>query len=368
MPDRYELDQASPNNPVYISGLFGNWGKPPGYTALNTRGLALNGITKDSQPRCPGIEICRDTQGEPTGILIENNMRPAIEFDLLPEVPRFRFKERYTGVQLSQQLYNKQGTTSIYEGHGSAPESISVYRKLWEHRALTVRVGLVVSPSWSGLAEVKTAMRDWMAYARGCGLGDTWLKISGVHIHYGGDSNTAQCARMNLPDTGWAGFVEQVHSPEDFREACFLAAENNLRLHTIVSDKLHEIAPTLEAVNEKYPLAGRRWIIEHIARARRSDLETLKRLDVLATTIPTAFIWKDGAKYLSDPEAGELVRSHAVVQRTRRYPDHNDKLFLELRLGLSALFWQRDDRQCDRISHVAGRWCTCRAVERFASV
>lgn len=306
-PDRHELDRAAPDHPVYIPGLFGNWGTPPGHSALNSRALALNGITRDSAPRCAGVEILKDENGEPTGVIVERNSRPTVEFDLLSAVPRFGFAERLEGVRLSQRLYNAQGATSVYEGHGSAPQVISVYRALWERRELTVRVGLVVSPSWADIAEARRAMRDWLAFARGSGLGDPWLKISGVHIAYGGDPTVACCARASLPDSGWSGFVEQALTPADFREACFLAAENDLRLHTIVSDKLHEVAPVLEAVNERHPLAGRRWVIEHIGRARPSDLEALKRLDVLVTVIPTYFLWKGGANYLEEPDGGDGV-------------------------------------------------------------
>ncbi|WP_247896734.1 amidohydrolase [Azospirillum argentinense] len=314
-PDRHELDRAAPDHPVYIPGLFGNWGKPPGHSVLNSRALALNGITAATVPTCSGIEILKDADGEPTGVIVERNSRPTVEFDLLPAVPRFGFAERLEGVRLSQRLYNAQGTTSVYEGHGSAPETISVYRRLWELGELTVRVGLVVSPSWADIAEARRAMRDWLAHARGAGLGDPWLRLSGVHIAYGGDPAVACCARANLPDTGWSGFVEQALTPTDFREACLLAAEHDLRLHTIVSDKLHEVVPVLEAVNERHRLAGRRWVIEHIGRARLADLEALKRLDVLVTTIPTYFLWKGGAAYLEEPDGGDLVVPHAHLLR-----------------------------------------------------
>src|SRR3981189_3662442 len=60
MPTRDELDAAAPNNPVYIPGLFGNWGHPPGHAALNSRALALNGVTVASCPRCAGVELVRD--------------------------------------------------------------------------------------------------------------------------------------------------------------------------------------------------------------------------------------------------------------------------------------------------------------------
>ncbi|MDI4234093.1 amidohydrolase [Bradyrhizobium sp. Arg237L] len=313
LPNRYELDAVAPDHPVYIPGVFGNWGKPPGYSALNTRALALNGIDARSAPRLAGIEIEKDAHGEPTGIIVEHNNRPTVEFDLLPAVPRFGFTERLEGVRLSQQLYNAKGTTSIYEGHGSAAETISVYRRLWELGELSVRVGLVVSPSWSDLTEARRIMRDWLATARGAGLGDPWLRVSGVHLAYGGDPAVAQCARAHLPDTGWSGFVEQAVTPADFREACFLAAEFDLRLHTIVGDTLHEIVPVLQAVDARFPLRPRRWVIEHIGRAREADIEALARLGVLVTTIPTYYLWKGGEKYLDEPGGGSLVVPHRYL-------------------------------------------------------
>jgi predicted amidohydrolase YtcJ len=168
----------------------------------------------------------------------------------------------------------------------------------------------VVSPTWAGVAEARTAMRDWLAYARGRGLGDPWLRISGIHVAYGGDATVAALARANLPDTGWSGFVEQATTADEFREFCFLAAEHDLRLHSIVADRLHEVVPVLAAVHERFPLANRRWVIEHVARARIEDLRALKRLGVYVTTIPTNFLWKGGRAYLDEADGGEAVVPH----------------------------------------------------------
>lgn len=313
LPTRQELDAAAPGHPVYIPAPFGNWGKPPGTAALNSLALARNGLTRASQPRCSGIELEHDGSGELSGIIVERNARPALEFDLLPDVPRFGFADRLKGLRISQQLYHAKGTTSIYEGHGCAPETIAVYRKLWEDGDLTMRSILVVSPTWNDLTEAARAMRDWLATARGRGLGDPWLRISGIHIAYGGDPLVACCARANLPDTGWSGFVEQAVTPSDFQALCFLAAEHDLRVNVIVSDKLHEVLPVLQHVNARFPLAGRRWVIQHIARANVDDLKALKALDVLVTTIPTYFLWKGGATYLDDANAGDGVVPHATM-------------------------------------------------------
>src|SRR5690606_27608743 len=140
---------------------FANWGRPPGSAALNSLALARNNVDPDRVPRCKGVEIERDANGALSGVIVERNLRPTMEFDLLRDVPRFGFKERLEGVRISQRLYHERGTTSIYEGHGSAPETISVYRKLWEDGELTMRTHLVMSPSWHNLDEAARMMRDW---------------------------------------------------------------------------------------------------------------------------------------------------------------------------------------------------------------
>jgi predicted amidohydrolase YtcJ len=308
MPTRHELDRAAPRHPVCIPGLFGNWGAPPGYTAMNSLALQLNGIDRDTQPRCAGLEICRDEQGEPTGVIVERNNRPTVEFDLLPAVPRFGFDDRLEGLRRAIALYHAKGTTSVYEGHGSAPEIIAAYRRLWERGELTMRAGLVVSPTWSNLGEAEQAMRDWLAYARGRGFGDPMLRISGIHVAYGGDTIVSDLARRNLPDTGWSGFVEQAVTPGDFEALCMLAARFDLRLHTIVGDQLHEVVPILRRVAERMPIADRRWVIEHIGRARPEDLRALKALGLTVTLIPVYYLWKGGARYLAlAPNEAALV-------------------------------------------------------------
>ena len=310
LPNRHELDRAAPDNPVYIQGVFGNWGKPPGYYALNSRALALNGVTRDSKPRYTGIEIEKDASGEPTGIIVESNPRPAVEFDLLRAVPRFTFEDRVEGIVDSMRIYNSVGTTSVYEGHGVAAATVGAYRRLWEAGRLTVRTALVLSPTWADFAEATRACRDWLAFARGRGLGDEWLSVSGVHIAWGGSRVLADIARADLPNTGWSGFVEQAVSPSEFRDYCFLLAENDLRLNVIVSDQLHEVMPILEEVAARYPLAARRWVIQHVARSRRSDLQKLKALGLMVTTIPVYFLWKGGQWYLKDDDGGDSVVPH----------------------------------------------------------
>ena len=311
MPTRAELDAAAPDHPVYIQAVFGNWGAPPGHAALNSAALARNHVDRDTRPRLAGVTIARDAAGEPTGEIVEHNARPTTEFDFLKAVPRFTSHERTAALVDSMHTYNAVGTTSVYEGHGLAAMTIAAYRDLWEQGRLSVRAGLVLSPAWSGFDEALRTVRDWSALVRGRGLGDDWLRVSGVHIAWGGDARLAALARADLPNTGWAGFIEQAVTPAEFRDYCFLFAENDIRLNTIVSDSLHQVMPIIEAVAARYPLAARRWVIQHVARARLEDLRRLKALGLEVTTIPAYFLWKGGKRYLDDPSPpGEAIVPH----------------------------------------------------------
>lgn len=302
MPTRQELDAAAPNNPVCILAPFGYWGTPPTYTALNSEALKRNGIEPGTKPHVSDVEIFFDASGEPTGVIANKRSIPAMEFDLLPAVPRFTPEERITALKRAQSLYHAKGTTSTFEGHGEAPISIGVYRQLWEQGDLTMRVGFCVSPSWSSLAEAERDMRDWLAYARGRGLGDPKLRISGIFINNGGDPAVAELARNRLPDVGWSGQIEQASTPKEFEELCMLAARYDLRAHILGGNRAESLA-MLARVNEKYPLAVRRWVVQHISGLSVEELKEIRRLGLTATLIPAGTLWKGGSRSLEADEA-----------------------------------------------------------------
>jgi len=314
MPNRAELDRAAPDHPVCIAAVFTNWGEPPGYTALNSRALALLGIGRATSVTADNVEIERDAAtGEPTGIIIDRNRRPSADFNLLRGITGFDFAERAAGLERSLEAYNSVGTTSIYEGHGSSPETIAVYRELWQRGELTVRSHLCISPTWASVEEGRKVMRDWLAHAQGAGLGDDYLRIAGVFVGYGGNARTAADSRAALPNTGWAGFVEWANSADDFRTYARLAAELNLRLHTIVGDHLGEILSIFEAIDAVIPLAGRRWVVEHVKLITPDEVARIRRLGLVVTTIPVYMIWKNGAALTRDMADLDRYVPHAAL-------------------------------------------------------
>ena len=311
MPTRYELDGAAPDNPVWISGSFNNWGEPPGYTALNSLALQKNGVTAATVPTCPGITIIKDANGEPTGVIVETNDRPMVEFDILPAVPRFSWQQRLDGIRASMKLYNAVGTTGIYEGHGSSPQTLALYRTLWERGELNVRASLVVSPSWTNSAQAMRDLRDLLPYASGQGFGDHWLRVSGVFIGLGGDMAFRNVALAAMPDTGWSGFLESANTLSEYRDYVMTAAELGFRVHTIGSRNLDKLLAVWDEADRRFGIKDRRWVLEHVEIIDPAHVAMIKKLNVHVTTIPSKALWKRGAKSASAPEGtGELVTPH----------------------------------------------------------
>ena len=334
LPNRGDLDGVAPDNPVYISSPSGYWGEPPCFMILNSLALKLNGIDRATKPRVDGVEIVHDASGEPTGLIIERNYTRMAEPDLLPAVPRFTQDDRIEGLRRSLPIYHDKGTTSVYEGHGCAPEVVASFRELWERNELTLRSSLVMSPAWLSTAEAEYAMRYWLSAARGRGFGDDWLKISGIFVGYGGNPQFNDLLRRDMGDTGWGGGLPSVNTPSDFEELCLLAGKYNLRLHTLASDKLHEVVPILERVAKHYPIGERRWVIEHISKASERDLNAIKAMGVAVTLIPAHYLWKVGHTFASlddqqldllSPARGLIELGVPVSAATDAVP--NDPLF-----------------------------------------
>ena len=158
-----------------------------------------------------------DAAGEPTGVFVERNLIQVLEFTLMRDAPRFTHAERLRALVESQRRYAARGVTSVYEGHGIAPEVLRRLPRGARARAtLRLRATLAVSPTWDGPVEAATALREVAAWAGGRGLGDDRLRVAGICLHYGGDAEVARLLHEAQPYTGWAGFVESANAHEAY--------------------------------------------------------------------------------------------------------------------------------------------------------
>jgi len=311
-PTRWHLDAVSPDNPVYIRGIWSPWNAPPSISVANTRALQLAGIDRTTKSPHPSVVIERDAAGEPTGLIVDHNLFPVTEFTLMRVVPRFTRADRVSALRDSMRLYNSVGVTGIYEGHGVAPEVLQAYRAIWDEGSMTVRSHLVMSPKWRSLREAESEMARWGSCLSGYGFGDDMLRYCGYFIQLRGQRHVARLRSAELPFTGWAGFAPSYNTLPRFRDLVRMAARHNLRVHTIAlsGHDLEDVVQAFEAVQEEFDIAGRRWVIEHVRDINPPQLARLRVLGVVCQTIPLTHIWLRGAPYVNQPDTANRVVPH----------------------------------------------------------
>jgi hypothetical protein len=293
-PTRHDLDRVAPDHPVYIRAIWGHWRNTlPLVSIANSRALALAGIDRHTRPPAPSIEIQRDARGEPTGVLIEQTYKPLVEHTLMAVAPRFTLEDRVAGLAESMRIYNRCGTTSVFEGHGISTEVLAAYQALRERGRPSVRAHLLFSPAWPSAdpTAVVELLRSWGAWLARRGLGDEYLRVGGLYTESDySDENRLRGATS--PYTGWASFSYKAALPEDVMvELMIEAARNHIRVGSFTPN----ILDLYERVNRVVSITDRRWIIEHIGVYGPEEIKRLRALGLVLTSYTGRYIWQDGA-------------------------------------------------------------------------
>ena len=293
-PTRDDLDRVAPDHPVYIRAIWGHWRNTlPLVSIANTRALARAGIDRHTRPPAPSIEIQRDAAGEPTGVLIEHTYKPLVEHTLMAVAPRFTLEDRVAGLAESMRVYNRCGTTSVFEGHGISAEVLAAYQALRERGRPSVRAHLLWSPAWPSAepGAVTALLRSWGAWLARRGLGDEYLRMGGLYT----ESDYSEENRLRgatSPYTGWASFSYLAALPEDVMvEMMIEAARHHIRVGSFTPN----ILDLYERVNRAVPIVDRRWIIEHIGVYGAEEIARIRALGLVLTSYTGRYIWQDGA-------------------------------------------------------------------------
>ena len=293
-PTRQELDSVAPDNPVYIRPIWGHWRNTlPLVSVANTRALEIAGITRDTMPPVPSIQIDKDhATGEPSGIFYEFTYKPIVEKTLMRCIPRFTLDDRIAGLRRSMEIYNGYATTSVFEGHGIAGEVLAAYQHLRNQGPLPVRASLMFSPAWPSTtsADVCDMLVDWGRWLAGKGLGDAYLRMAGIYTE-SDDSEENRLRALCGPYTGWAGFNFDSALPEDVMVDMMVeAARNGIRVGSFSP----RILDLYDRVNKRVPITDQRWLIEHIGMYSADDVKRISDLGLVLQAYSTKWIEQDG--------------------------------------------------------------------------
>ena len=290
-PTRQELDAAAPDHPVYIRSIWGYWrGTLPLVSCANTRALARAGISRDTRAPVETLTIEKDAAGDPTGVIVEHEMMPLAELIWFREATRFSHADRLRALPELARAYHAFGTTSVFEGHGVAPELMRVYKEAWRDGALTMRASLAFSPRWKAAAAVPLGelVDTWAGWLGEPGFGDDRLKMSGLYVHDGRTASDDLRAGA-APYTGWAGFNYDHGLPRaQAKELLLHCARNNIRAVMIGSHNID----LYEEVDREVALAGRRWVISHIGVISPHEIEKIARMELVLTTHTNNYLYR----------------------------------------------------------------------------
>jgi len=267
-PHRQDLDEVSPNNPVFLVHVSGHVG------VANSLALKHTEITEDTKNPTGG-EIERDADGNPTGMFKEGS---AMEF-LEQKIPDPTPEQRRRGIELVLQELASNGVTSAQDN--SAWEDFLVYHDLKEEKKLTARI-----TEWLPFMAPLTELQNMRSEG---GTTDPWLKTGALKMVTDGALGSRTAAMLapysDEPSTSGILTIE----PEKLKS---MALERDklgfqLAFHAI-GDRANRVAlDVFEAVLRVNGARDRRDRIEHAQVVAPGDIERFGTLHLVASMQPS---------------------------------------------------------------------------------
>jgi predicted amidohydrolase YtcJ len=279
LPTKEELDEVSPENPVYLGRADGHVGW------ANSLALRAAGIDRDTADPYGG-HIVRDEQGEPTGILQETSKLMVERILPVPGEP-----ERHKALSDALAEAARFGVTSI---HDNAPaEDIALYQEFRERGELTVRVNTLVR----GWEVPQPFLEPMIAMGVRTGFGDDWIKLGALKLSLDGTlgSRTAAMLEPYSDDLGNTGVFRI--SQAELNPIIERAHRHRIQvaLHAIGDAACRMALDAIENATRQYEWPDHRHRIEHEQSITRVDMLRFPKLGVIASLQPvhgiTDLLW-----------------------------------------------------------------------------
>jgi predicted amidohydrolase YtcJ len=249
LPTIDELNKVAPDTPVFLLHLYDR-------AILNGAALRAVGYSKDT-PNPPGGEIMRDSNGNPTGLLLAKP-NAGILYATLAKGPKLPFDYQLNSTRHFMRELNRLGVTGAIDAGGgfqNYPEDYAVIQKLADEGQLTIRLAYNLFTQ-----KPKAEKDDFLNWTRTSRYqqGSDYFRHNGAGemlVFSAADFEDFRVERPDMPPE-MEGELEGVVR---------ILAQNRWpwRLHATYEETIARALDAFEAVNREIPLAGLHWFFDH---------------------------------------------------------------------------------------------------------
>ena len=274
-PTRQDIDQISPNNPVYLVRADGHGG------VANSAALKLAEITKET-PNPSGGEIMKDkTTGEPNGMLLDR-AQGLVNKLIPPPTAADQEQALIIGAKRSVDL----GWTQIQNAGGSWNE-VDLLKKLYGENKIKLRVYQAIRGPG---ADAQRLLKDGAII----GLYDQRLTVRTIKVTIDGALGSKGAALLEpYADHDTSGFL--IFKPEELKDMFKQALRRSIQIEThAIGDRANRTVLDLyeETFKEVPPIERRdrsdpRWRIEHAQIVHPDDIPRFAKLNIIPSMQPS---------------------------------------------------------------------------------
>ena len=298
---RWELDEAAPNNPVFIVSDTGH------QAVVNSLALKAAGVTDDT-PDPPGGKVERDAEGRATGLLYEN--ATGLVRDYIPEYSVDELKESYREVV---RQFCEWGVTCTHDASGHR-NGVRAFKQLLDEGERRLRMRLMMSVNRDLPGDVLDALSLCGVES---GLGDEWLGVMSVKIMGDGSGAGGTCCVYEPQNRGPRGLGLWMTEPKVVEELVMRAHEAGLRvsIHSIGDRGVDMALDAIEKAQRAKPVPDMRHRIEHNSLCTPRQLRRIKELGVTPSS-SIGYMYGLGDQYAENfgPERSRWLHPHRTMK------------------------------------------------------
>jgi predicted amidohydrolase YtcJ len=264
LPTIAELNAVAPDTPVFILHLYDR-------AILNGAALRAVGYGKQT-PNPPGGEIVRDTNGNPTGLLLAKP-NAGILYATLAKGPKLPFEYQVNSTRHFMRELNRLGVTGAIDAGGgfqNYPEDYAVIQKLSDDGDLTIRLAYNLFTQ-----KPKDEKEDFLNWTKNSKYkqGDDYFRHNGAGemlVFSAADFEDFREPRPDMP----------VDMEVDLEGVVRILAQNRWpwRMHATYDETISRALDVFERINQDIPFEGLNWFFDHAETISEQSIDRIAAL------------------------------------------------------------------------------------------